>query len=58
MYDLMSIVVHLGDNTSSGHYISYVKTSRIEDPCWVKFNDSQVSYVGFFSFFLRQSRRF
>lgn len=41
-YDLVSVVVHHGSSTSSGHYISYVKSSSGQ---WYVADDSRVAQV-------------
>ena len=40
-YKLFSILVHLGNNASSGHYFVFIKKQNF----WYKFNDSEVSFV-------------
>jgi uncharacterized UBP type Zn finger protein len=42
-YDLKGIVVHLGEDMSSGHYISYVYDDFEKQ--WVSVNDDTVSVV-------------
>ncbi|EGC31790.1 hypothetical protein DICPUDRAFT_6348, partial [Dictyostelium purpureum] len=42
IYDLNSVLVHLGDSTNSGHYYCYVKGSN---GVWYKMDDSMVSQV-------------
>lgn len=44
-YELSGVVVHLG-NSDSGHYISFLRTSNVNDKTgeyqWYEFNDSEV----------------
>lgn len=41
-YDLVSVIVHHGSSTSSGHYIAYVKSSAGQ---WFIADDSRVASV-------------
>jgi len=40
-YDLISVLVHVGDSSMSGHFFSYCKSNI--DGCWYKYNDSIVN---------------
>ena len=40
-YDLISVLVHIGDSSMSGHFFSYCKSNI--DGLWYKYNDSIVS---------------
>tara|TARA_B100000575_G_scaffold170605_1_gene136549 strand:- start:5501 stop:8101 length:2601 start_codon:yes stop_codon:yes gene_type:complete len=42
-YDLVSIIVHIGQNPKSGHYICYSKRNNN----WYEFNDSKVTIKNF-----------
>ena len=42
-YELRSVVKHLGDNSASGHFISYCKSPvQNYNQCWFCFNDTTV----------------
>ncbi|KAL4439637.1 hypothetical protein ABPG74_004039 [Tetrahymena malaccensis] len=41
-YRLIGIVNHLGKQTNSGHYISYLRYEQTNK--WIEFNDNQVSF--------------
>jgi ubiquitin C-terminal hydrolase len=40
-YDLISVLVHIGESGMSGHFFSYCKSNI--DGCWYKYNDSIVN---------------
>ena len=42
LYDLCSVVVHLGKSSRSGHYVSYVKSPS---GSWLLMDDSSVSRI-------------
>jgi ubiquitin carboxyl-terminal hydrolase 5/13 len=42
-YELKAIVVHIGRNTHSGHYVAYVHEANTPD--WLLFNDEKVCRV-------------
>ena len=46
MYQLYSIVTHIGPSSMSGHFIAFCKSPI--DSLWYKYNDSQVELVGDF----------
>ncbi|KAK4666139.1 ubiquitin-specific protease doa4 [Podospora pseudopauciseta] len=44
VYDLYAVTVHIGETTTSGHYIEYVRDDRSSDPeSWWKCNDRDVT---------------
>jgi ubiquitin carboxyl-terminal hydrolase 7 len=45
MYDLQSVIVHVGD-FSGGHYYAYVRPDIRKD-CWIRFDDDRVSLVSY-----------
>lgn len=44
-YRLIGVITHQGASADSGHYCSYVRSSKVEDK-WLFFNDDKVSEVG------------
>jgi hypothetical protein len=50
-YKLVGIIIHAGENISSGHYISFVREreykedGKVEFGRWIEFNDNRVKFV-------------